>query len=330
MEITTYLLSNVDNVHVNRVHFCTWDLKGSNFLIELGVDFSVNDRDDVEFLFSAPFIDKKCKIVDLLDAFQDRENIKFIFNDQVSDIKPINASTSKESVVYFTDGYPMRFLSISSSTISNNLLSIRIANLRKGDSSAKNNYFRFYLVLDNKSTIPTIQTNVSQIMHIYDFRLNERRNIPNLLYSKLANGYHLCEDIDKCYVMHALRSTYSIIHSEACFRSLRLVENEKFYAYICSNKKMKPGEYIISFSKMDTDKGACSTCIEFGKDYFGSKQVFIVLCLNVFSNLLFYLYSGLKEHCLITMSISNVLFWVSILIGLSLSIFLIWKGCRKM
>lgn len=328
MDLSTYILSDTP-LQINRMHMCTWDIKGCKAFVEFGFDFSVeaSQKNEICLIVASSFISEADTTEDLYEQIVSKENLAFIFNDQYKGKKEVNHGPHSVGCdISFTIQKEMRFLPISKIETHNGYSKLIIKNW----STATSNYIRF-CIDTNYDVLATIQHDITRTLHIYDIRINSLRNLPKFIESFLDNGMELCRKISKCYMLHAVPSEYIICHHEEGFKSLRIVEHEKFYAYLSKKRELKADENTIAFNKLQAQDGEYSFCTEFEHERVGTQQLLVAIGCNLLCSIFFAIGSILHPTQSGAPWYNNmpVLYWIAIVIIIGLIIYLVVCARKK-
>lgn len=326
MDLSTYLLSDT-SLQVNRLHICTWDIRGCKAFVEFGLDFLVNDSNasEIHLVIASSFISHTDSTEDLYEQIITMENLSFIFNDQYVGKKDVNkGSLSVGCDISFKLQDEMRFLPVYKIDTHDGYVELVIKNWSQNIS----NYVRF-CIDTNYDVLATIQHDITRTLHIYDVRINSLRNLPKSIEPFLKKGMELCRDIQKCYMLHAVPCEYVLCHHENGFKSLRIVEHEKFYAYLSKKRELKANENTIAFNKLGTTNGECSFCTEFEHERVGTQQLLVAIGCNLLCSIFFAIgsithpsQSGLPWY-----KNMPILYWIAIAIIIGLVVYL--RICAK-
>ena len=127
MNNTYFILSN-KTIIIERLHICTWDFVSSKAAIELGMEFIINSTiKEFEFKLSLPFLQKDDKVTCLMDSLiRDDDNSKFIFNDTIKAIKPINGDKRNGATLDFVSRNSLSVLPMKQIIVDNGLCSFKV------------------------------------------------------------------------------------------------------------------------------------------------------------------------------------------------------------
>lgn len=90
MDNSFFILSD-QQVVISRFHICTWDIENTNSFIEIGIEFKPINEVEFNFRFAAPLVGLNSEVKCLADNLCiDTNNSKFIFNDNVESLVPID------------------------------------------------------------------------------------------------------------------------------------------------------------------------------------------------------------------------------------------------
>ncbi|MBR1519726.1 MAG: hypothetical protein IJ635_00630 [Bacteroidaceae bacterium] len=278
-----YVLSDKENIKVEKLHICTWDLKGGKKYVELGVFLAKNNQTDpFNIYLAAPFIDKKCTVKSLHKELGDEKNFKFIFNEEQTDRKPLDDGDDGYIVHYNIDNE----IKLAVVAVKHELVSGYIkCSVQQPQKEFDHLYFRLLLGI-NKESLARAINGITKITYQYDFQVNEKRNIPDEI-SKLKKDESLSySQISSVYCLHCVPANYELSYSDDHkLQSIRMLETDAFKKYLKEFKDLK-GKYIIIFQKSrELEKPSFFT--SFSKEHIGNKQLFLAIGANIICSFLF-------------------------------------------
>lgn len=290
MDNSYYILSK-EQVSIERLHICTWEFSEESSFIEFGLEFSYESftRDSVEFYLAAPFIKKGDTVTCLLNNLSDRDNARFIFNDVVKGIGNVEDDPRDGSILSFEKRGKITVLPCDIK-IDDGVISFKIKKPNRYDG---NLYFRVLIKIGN-DTIAIRKKGIAQTSYIYDFKINETRNLPQNIYELKKNkGLEICK-VKKMFCLHAVPDNFvfSFLDSSK-LKNIRKLESIAFQKYLPEIKSISKDCYNIMFLKDDDHDGKesyslFSICTE---ETIGSKQIALAIGANILCSLLFALSS---------------------------------------
>ena len=290
MDNSYYILAK-ERIEIQRLHICTWEFPHESSYMEFGFEFPYdNIRDNPLTLHLAvPFIKKDDSVTCLLDNLSNSANGRFIFNDVVSGIDNVGDDPRDGIILKFEKREKLTVLPCRI-TIIDGLISFEI---EKPNIHAGNLYFRVLIKIDT-DTIAVRKRGIAQTSYIYDFKINETRNLPQNIYEqKKNNGLEICK-VKKVFCLHAVPDNFmfSFVDSSK-LKNIRKLESTAFQKYLPEVKGISKDCYNIIFFKDDDCDGKDSyslftICTE---ETIGSKQIALAIGANILCSLLFALSS---------------------------------------
>lgn len=290
MDNSYYILSK-EQIEIKRLHICTWEFSSESPYIEFGIEFppdSIKDKSLTLYL-ATPFIKKIDTISCLLKNLSDRDNGRFIFNDVVCKISNAGGDPRDGTILSFEKRDALTVLPCDSN-VNNELISFEI---KKPSKYEGNLYFRVLIKIGN-DTIAIRKGGITQTSYIYDFKINETRNLPQNIYELRKNmGLEICK-VKKVFCFHAVPDNFvfSFVDSSK-LKNIRKLESTAFQKYLPEVKGISKDCYNIMFLKDEDREGKesyslFSICME---ETIGSKQIALAIGANILCSLLFALSS---------------------------------------
>lgn len=270
---------------LSRLQICTWDISNKKTCLELGIEFmpkTLKQGGNYTIYLCSPWISKKCDITSLHEKFSDTNNIQFIFNETVASTSNIEGDQRNGSVFSFKDQEKKIAALPVEIQIEEGYLVLSFNN--KADDNA-NPYIRI-LIKTDKKTLALQKTGISKTISIYDFKINERRNLPDSVLDIInKKNLSLCK-IEKTLFLQVVPNSYEIcfIDTEKLI-NIRNLETTFFKKYL-PELNCDDGQYIITFCK-DKDKSNYSFFNVFSEETIGTPQILLAVGLNVLCSLLF-------------------------------------------
>ena len=280
-----------DKLELERFHNCTWEFKDDSALVEFGFEVrsdSLQNKEAIKFNIYIPWLPESCEICDMYNNLISSTNSRFIFNESVESVEFLHVGNENLGVTHnFTD----RSLSILPISIKNNgrqklELEINISHYRDHyrGKDGPNIYFRFKV--KPKSSISTRKKGISKSTIIYDFKVNERRNIPQNLLSDISNST-LC-GIKNCFSFNILPNSYDLSFMDSTsLKNVRTLEYESFVKYLPDNR-VKKDDLIVVFNKR-SNLHSYSFFSIYTKERIGVPQLVVAILLNIVCGVLFYI-----------------------------------------
>lgn len=288
MENSFFILSE-RNLIIERFHICTWDFKDRKSFIELGfeIDNSTPLGDNISLTFTAPFLKKvqKGDIICLADKLHLRENSKFIFNDTVINSTPIDNDDRNGTILDFKIRGCLTILPIKEKKINQTNGTIYLK-VKSPIGASEKIYFRILIELPYK-TIAISKDSFSKTMYIFDFKVNEQRNLPDEVFEVMGQEKLCLCKINNCFCLHIIPDTFEISFiDDKKLRNIRELEYSAFKRYLPDKVKgLKREEHMIVFSRA-SGENSYTFFSTFTKEILGHEQVIFTLAANVFCSLL--------------------------------------------
>ena len=283
MNHSIFLLSD-EQITVNRFHVCTWDLLEDNACIEVGCE--INPGKEKKIVIYLPFFEEGMEIVDLYSSFAKSENIRFIFNDKVKNIVPDDGTGRRAIDVTFEEREPLRFIKCEDKKIIKKTISFTVNHKEAGIPY----YFRILIKSNNKNTFAINRKGITQSNYIYDFKVNEKRNMPEDIDNLIMKEGLKLATISTFFCLNVVPDNFQISFIDSSkLKNIRKLENELFSNYLPTLKSLKKDRYLIIFLKHkigETDKN-CSLFVSYTNEHFGIAQVAYSIFLNIICTLLF-------------------------------------------
>lgn len=288
MDNTYFILTNKP-IAIERLHICTWDFNNSKAAIEIGIEFSATPYSkDVAFKLSLPFLKEADTAICLMDSLiRDDDNSKFIFNDTIKANKPIKGDKRNGSIIEF-QSRTLSILPIKEVAIEDGVCSFIVKDINQ----SLKNYIRL-LIQTDISNLAVIRNGITKKTYIYDFKINEKRNLPNKINDLINQNYIICSSIKSCFCFHVIPSNYNISYLDSSkLKNIRILEADAFNRYLPIDKEMKQDDCLIVFNKVSNAfDGNYSFFSEFEQETIGNKQIILAIAANIACSLLFGIYT---------------------------------------
>lgn len=330
MDNAYYILAK-KQMDIERLHICTWEFPNDSSYIEIGMEFSYEcfKESHLHLSLAAPFIKSKDSVTCLLKNLSDRANGRFIFNDVVNGIDNVGEDIRDGGIIKFDKRENLTVLPCEIK-VEDELISFTI---EKPNRHEGNLYFRVLIKIDN-DTIAIRKKGVAQTSYIYDFKINETRNLPQNIYElKKDSSLEICK-VKRVFCLHAVPDNFifSFVDSSK-LKNIRKLESAAFQRYLPEIKGISKDCYNIMFLKDDDSDGKesyslFSICME---ETIGFKQIALAIGANILCSLLFALSSlrfirkpGIDWYCQIPWE-----YWIAFVVLILLCIYLFTSVKKK-
>lgn len=292
MENSFFVLSEETQlVEIERFHVCTWEFNNDSALVELGFEVSKTSltQNNLSIYVYIPWLSNQCKILDLYNKLSNAENSRFIFNDSINGTDYLVNDSNKSGVIHkFSDRDELCVLPLKTEIENNNILKVNV-NLdlynSKYSSAGPNIYFRFSIE-PNCPYISIRKNGISKSSILYDFKINEKRNLP-VAYEDLLKGKILTR-IKTCFLFNIIPNKFDIIFIDnSSLKNVRNLEYKTFNNYL-GDHRIKDDELIVIFQKKNGNE-AFSFFSIYAKERIGFAQFSFALMLNIFCSFIFYI-----------------------------------------
>lgn len=283
MDNAYYILAK-KQMSIERLHICTWEFPNDSSYIEIGMEFLYEcfKENNLQLSLAAPFVKEKGTVTCLLKNLSDRANGCFIFNDVVSGIDNVGEDSRDGSILKFDKREKLTVLPCEIG-VKEGLISFTIKKPKKYEG---NMYFRALIKLEN-DTIALKKNGIAQTNYIYDFKINETRNLPQNIYElKTKNGLEIC-NVKNVFCLHAIPDNFvfSFVDSTK-LKNIRKLESSAFLRYLPEIKGISKDCYNIMFLK-ECGKESYSFFSICTEETIGSKQIALAVGANIICSLLF-------------------------------------------
>jgi hypothetical protein len=330
MDNSFFILSKQD-IEISRFHICTWDIEDDNSFIEFGIEFNFPRGDKViDFKLVVPFVkDNNLTPVTCLlpNLISDTENRKFIFNDNIKEFSYLDSSKKSGGIITFETRNKLTLLPIVPE-LEDQVVTFSI----KEPKTKENSIYTRFLIKTNYKTLSRIKKDIAKKSYIFDFKLNEKRNLPDNVYKIVKDDYHICT-VKSCFCLHVIPNSYNISFiDQAKLKNIRELEVPPFKKYLSDElKNMKEGKYMILFCK-ENDSDAYSFFTIVNKERIGTQQIILAIGANILCSLLFgfgTLRATNKDNSYIWRGLP-IEFWAAIIILIVLMIFVCYPARKKL
>lgn len=283
MDNAYYILAK-ELLEIERLHICTWEFPNDKSYIEFGIEFSYESfkRDDLCLYLAAPFIRIDESVTCLLKNLSDRENGRFIFNDVICGIDNVGEDSRDGSILKFEKRNNLTVLPCSIEVKDGFIL----FKLNRPNKHEGNLYFRVLIKL-GKDTVAIKKKGIAQDTYIYDFKINETRNIPQNIYDlKKCSDLRIC-NVKYIFCLHTVPDNFVFSFVDSIkLKNIRKLETSAFQKYLPDVKGISKDCYNIMFLK-DSDKESYSLFTICTEETIGTKQIALAVGANILCSLLF-------------------------------------------
>lgn len=281
----SYYIFAKNQICIERLHICTWELPMDSSYIEFGFEFSINSyekENSLELHLAAPYVKKGHKVTCLLESLSDSANGRFIFNDVVSGIDNVGEDSRDGSILKFEKRDKLTVLPCDV-TVNDGFISFEI---KRPNRHEGNLYFRVLIKLGN-NTVAIKKSGIAQTTYIYDFKINETRNLPQEIYDlKKNSNLEICK-VKKFFCLHTIPDNFALSFIDSSkLKNIRKLETSAFQRYLPEIKGISKDCYIIMFLK-DGEKESYSLFTICTEETIGSKQIALAVGVNIICSLLF-------------------------------------------
>lgn len=274
-----YILSNHQNVIIEKLHICTWDIRYQKASVELG--FMINNRNlpnDFDLYVFAPFIKDNNEIRSLHNKLHEPANFKFIFNEEITNDEPLDTGRLGHIVQYRHDNNTMRLAIINVSPQKYNR-HIRVS-IRKPVGNYTHLYIRLLIKTQENSLANISSGSINKKIYKYDLKVNEYRNEPEYVGNFRQQQQLYNVQVKSTYFLNCVPDNYELSYVDnRKLQSVRLLEMDAFRHYLEDLNKAE-GDYIIAFQK-DKIGNSFSFFTTFSKEYIGNSQIVIAILINI-------------------------------------------------
>lgn len=278
-----YTLSNVD-ISIEKLHVCTWSLREKKASLEIGICIPSNQNLAASFdvyLF-APFFSANSEIRSLHEELSNAENFKFIFNEQLTNLEPLDDGRVG-NIVHYVNNNECRIAIVNVDMESNDGF-VKVT-IHKPQPEHDFLYFRLFIKTE-KDNLADVSKGITKKIYKFDFKINEQRNKPKEV-SDCERTQHLhVISVSKAYCLHCVPDNFELSYSDTRkIQNVRMLEKDAFSRYLSELNDCK-GNYIIAFQK-DNVQGSCTFYTCFTREYIGNEQLFLAIIANIVCSFLF-------------------------------------------
>ena len=283
MDNAYYILAE-KQIEIERLHICTWEFPSESSYIEFGVEFSYENfsENTLTLLLAAPFIKTNSPVTCLLKNLSDRANGRFIFNDVVCGIDNVGDDSRDGSILKFERREKLTILPCAID-VKDGIITFVV---NKPNRYEGNLYFRVLIKLED-SSVAIKKSGIAQTTYIYDFKINETRNLPQEIYDiKKNHRLKICK-VNNVFCLHAIPDNFAFSFVDSSkLKNIRKLETSAFQQYLPEVKGISKDCYNIMFLK-DSEKESYSLFSICNEEAIGSKQIALAVGANILCSLLF-------------------------------------------
>ncbi|MFA7042746.1 MAG: hypothetical protein WC186_00200 [Bacteroidales bacterium] len=284
MDNSFFILSKQEVV-ISRFHICTWDIENTNSFVEIGIEFSPSNQEELDFKFVAPFAQSTNDVRCLAENLnKDSNNSKFIFNDNIKSFDVIKGDKRNGVIITFETREKLAILPLENVSLCDQIVSFKV---RCPKFSVPTQCYIRFLISAKANTLSTVKKGIANTSFIYDIKLNERRNLPNEVHQLTKDEYNLCK-VESCFCFHVIPNTFNISFvDQNKLKNVRELEVGAFKNYLPNElDTMKEARYMIVFNKTSKEESYSFFTI-FTKEIIGTNQILLAIGANILCSLLF-------------------------------------------
>jgi hypothetical protein len=292
MENSFYILTQQAELTINRLQLCTWELRKDNACLEIGVEIEKSNLQDKNELFIfLPFLDDRCIVKSLHVELADESICRFIFNDIVKTNSPLNGDKRNGCSLKFCSRESFDVVSADCKVISSDKYIHVSFNTTTGNTGNSSVYIRILIETDMKS-LAYIKPGITKSSYIYDYKINERRNISDNVLHVLTEKSLQFPVIKNFFCFTVVPNDFEISFiNDNKLKNIRKLENSAFARYLPQLKSLSEDQYIIVFLKDHNDDSTYSSFSTFTRERIGAAQIFSAVAVNLLCSILFAVYS---------------------------------------
>ena len=315
-------------LEIERFHICSWEFNNGTALLEIGCEISSENLpkglNELELSIYIPWLNTNNKVEDLYPRLKEAKNSKFIFNDSVANTHTFDGGAGALGVMHgFQEREPLSILPVT--LTQNNLNHIIQVELNLSAYNNKGNrsniYFRISIT-SSTSQLSIRKKGVSRTTIIYDYKINEGRNISDNLVAELQNN-QLCS-IKHCFCFTIVPNSYDLsFYDSSSLKNVRTLEYDAFNRYL-DDPRVQKDELMVVFSKKKYPDSFAFFSI-FVKERIGAGQFALAILINLISGILLFLPSfRTANKGPLNWSELPIEVFIAIFVSLSLFTYLIW------
>ncbi len=280
-----YILSNQQNISVEKLHICTWDIRNQKASVELGLMIvNRNLPNNFDLYVFAPFLKTNCEISSLHNKLHEASNFKFIFNEEVTNDQPLDTGRTGHIVHYTHDTHAI------SMAIINVMPERHDGHIKIPINKPVGNYTHIYVRLliktQEESLANTSSGSINKKIYKYDLKVNEYRNEPETIINSRQQNQLSNIQVKAVYFLNCVPDNYELSYVDnRKLQSVRLLEMDAFRHYL-EDLNSAEGDYIIAFQKDDIGN-SFSFFTAFSKEHIGNHEIILAVLANILCTMLF-------------------------------------------
>lgn len=282
MDNAYYILAK-KQIEIERLHICTWEFPNDSSYIEFGMEFSYDsfEANSLEMFLAGPFVAKH-EVFCLSENLSNSANGRFIFNDVVCGIDNVGDDSRDGSILKFERREKLTILPCAID-VKDGIITFVVNKPNRHDG---NLYFRVLIKLED-SSVAIKKSGIAQTTYIYDFKINETRNLPQEIYDiKKNHRLKICK-VNNVFCLHAIPDNFAFSFVDSSkLKNIRKLETSAFQQYLPEVKGISKDCYNIMFLK-DSEKESYSLFSICNEEAIGSKQIALAVGSNILCSLLF-------------------------------------------
>ncbi|MEE1226036.1 MAG: hypothetical protein UHM08_02920 [Bacteroidales bacterium] len=282
MDNAYYILAK-KQIEIERLHICTWEFPNDSSYIEFGMEFSYDsfEANSLEMFLAGPFVAKH-EVFCLSENLSNSANGRFIFNDVVCGIDNVGDDSMDGSILKFERREKLTILPCAID-VKDGIITFVVNKPNRHDG---NLYFRVLIKLED-SSVAIKKSGIAQTTYIYDFKINETRNLPQEIYDiKKNHRLKICK-VNNVFCLHAIPDNFAFSFVDSSkLKNIRKLETSAFQQYLPEVKGISKDCYNIMFLK-DSEKESYSLFSICNEEAIGSKQIALAVGSNILCSLLF-------------------------------------------
>lgn len=316
-------------LEIERFHICSWEFNNGSALLEIGCEISSqnlpNGLNELELSIYIPWLNTQNIVTDLYPRLKEAINTKFIFNDSVANTHTFDGGAGALGVMHeFQGREPLSILPVTfnQNNHSHNIIKV-VLNLSayKNKVVTSNIYFRISIT-SSISQLSIRKKGLSRTTIIYDYKINEGRNISDNLVAELQNN-QLCS-IKHCFCFTIVPNSYNLsFYDSSSLKNVRTLEDDAFYRYL-NDPRVQKDELMVVFSKKKYPDSFAFFSI-FVKERIGAGQFALAILINLICGILLFLpsFRTANKGAINWSELPKEVF-IAIFVSLSLFTYLIW------
>lgn len=329
MDNSFFVYSN-QLLEIERFHICSWEFTNGSALLEIGCEISSENLSIgvnlLELNIYIPWLTSQNVVTDLYPRLKEAVNTKFIFNDSVTNTQTFDGGAGILGVLHAFQGRePLSILPITlNPNHANRVIPVQLSLTSYNNNGITSNIYFRISITSSISALSIRRKGVNRTTIVYDYKVNEGRNISDNLFTELLNN-QLCT-IKHCFCFTIVPNSYDLsFYDSNSLKNVRTLEYDAFYRYL-NDHRVQKDELMVVFNKKQYPDSFAFFSI-FIKERIGAGQFALAILINLISGILLFLPTFRKENQG-NINWNELPFEVFIAIFASLSLFtyLIWPG----